>query len=135
LAWFAIEAFSNTKFYGYHFHFNKNIGDWINTFLIVGFTEEILFRGFILNKLKQHTSFGKANLIQAVLFILIHVPVWISLNKQYFVIGSIWEYLWAVGFVFLFCIAMGYIVKKTNSLWPAILIHSFGDLTYVLTII
>jgi len=135
LLWFAIQLILNIKGNGNHLYWNRNISDWINTFLIVGITEEIMFRGFILGKLREWTSFGKANIIQAILFVLIHVPVWISLNKEYFVVDSIWEYLWAIGAIFFFGLVMGYLVKKTNSIWPAILIHSFGDLAYVLTII
>jgi len=135
LIWFGIQLILNIKSYGYHFYWNKNIGDWVNIFLIVGITEEIMFRGFILGKLREWMNFGKANIIQAVLFALIHIPYWIVFSKENFATGSIIEYLLSIGSVFVIGLIMGYLTKKTNSLWPAILSHSFGDLAFVLTII
>jgi membrane protease YdiL (CAAX protease family) len=51
---------------------------------------------------------------------LIHFPGWILLNQFVYpdIIGNI-------GFVFIVGIMMGYVLRKTGSLWACILIHSF----------
>src|SRR5262249_23891524 len=43
-------------------------------------SEEILFRGFFLNRLNESLSFRRSNVIAAILFMLVHVPYWVSKN-------------------------------------------------------
>jgi uncharacterized protein len=79
--------------------------------------EEFLFRGFVLNKLREELSFWLSNLISALLFSAAHWPYW----------------LWSRGFtvsvvrdsasVFLLGAFLGYLVRLTNSLWPAVGAH------------
>lgn len=84
--------------------------------------EEILFRGFVLNKLEESVSFWAANLITALLFVLVHYPNW----------------LWTKGFhpqiltdsvsIFILACVLGYLVKKTNSLLPSVGAHIGNNL-------
>ncbi|MFL6230198.1 MAG: CPBP family intramembrane glutamic endopeptidase [Pyrinomonadaceae bacterium] len=84
---------------------------------ISSLSEEILFRGFILNKLREGVGFRAANLATALLFVAIHLPNW----------------LWTRGFqravafdclgVFLLACLLGYLVKETNSLWAGVGLH------------
>lgn len=84
---------------------------------VSSFFEEILFRGFILNKLRESLNFWAANSITALLFVLIHYPHW----------------LWMRGFdgqilidsinIFILACFLGYLVKKSNSLLPSIVAH------------
>jgi len=99
---------------------NIGIGLWLKSIILVGFSEEVLFRGFILKKLRENISFGKSNIAQALLFLLIHFPGWILLNQFVYpnIIGNI-------AFIFIIGILMGYILKKTDSLWSCIIAHSF----------
>jgi hypothetical protein len=80
-------------------------------------SEEILFRGFILNRLSESFSFWKANLIAALLFMLAHWPYWLSKN------GFSLRVIKDSVNVFLLGCLFGWLMKKTNSLWPAIGAH------------
>jgi len=79
--------------------------------------EEILFRGFFLNRLNESLSFWKSNLISAFLFMLAHVPYWVSKN------GFSGPVIKDLLNVFLLGCLFGWVMKKTNSLWPAIGAH------------
>jgi uncharacterized protein len=79
--------------------------------------EEILFRGFFLNRLSESLSFWKSNLIAALLFMLAHWPYWLSKNG--FSLPVIKD---SVNVFLLGCL-FGWLMKKTNSLWPAIGAH------------
>jgi membrane protease YdiL (CAAX protease family) len=79
--------------------------------------EEILFRGFFLNRLNESFSFWNANVISALLFMLVHWPYWVSKNG--FSAGIIKDSInvFALGCLF------GWLMKKSNSLWPSIGAH------------
>ena len=79
--------------------------------------EEILFRGFFLNRLNESVSFWKSNLISAFLFALVHAPYWVSKN------GFSGPVIKDLVNVFLLGCLFGWVMKKTNSLWPAIGAH------------
>lgn len=79
--------------------------------------EEILFRGFFLNRLNEALSFWRSNLISAFLFMLVHAPYWISKN------GLSGPVIKDLVNVFLLGCLFGWVMKKTNSLWPAIGAH------------
>lgn len=79
--------------------------------------EEILFRGFFLNRLNESLSFWKSNLISAFLFALVHVPYWVSKN------GFSGPVIKDLVNVFLLGCLFGWVMRKTNSLWPAIGAH------------
>ena len=85
-------------------------------------SEEILFRGFILNKLGETLRFWTANLLTAVLFTLIHWPFWLWRNG--FQVGM----LQTSAGIFLLAILLGYVVRLTNSLWPAVAVHVANNL-------
>ena len=79
--------------------------------------EEILFRGFFLNRLNESRSFWKSNLMSAFLFALAHAPYWVSKN------GFSGAVIKDLVNVFLLGCLFGWVMKKTNSLWPAIGAH------------
>ena len=99
--------------------FNK----WLNTILLVGITEEIVFRGFLLRKLMDAFKFWIANVLTALLFVSIHFPIWFyrGLFEFPYILGSILTAL-VLGIIF------GFIYKKSNSLWSVIIIHSLYNL-------
>ena len=80
-------------------------------------SEEILFRGFFLNRLSESLRFWKSNLIAALLFMLAHWPYWLSKN------GFSLRVIKDSVNVFLLGCLFGWLMKKTNSLWPAIGAH------------
>lgn len=92
---------------------------WVNGVLLAGFSEELVFRGFILQKANELMSFWKANFINASLFLLIHFPQWIHADR----ITSL-VVLLQMANIFCLGLALGYVFKKSNSLMPCILIHS-----------
>jgi membrane protease YdiL (CAAX protease family) len=80
-------------------------------------SEEILFRGFFLNRLNESFSFWIANVISALLFAAVHMPYWLSKNGlSAHVIKDLLN-------VFLLGCLFGWVMKKSNSLWPAIGAH------------
>jgi membrane protease YdiL (CAAX protease family) len=101
---------------GKHLSLNLNSIVLLST-SISSLFEEVMFRGFILNKLREVINFWAANLIAALLFVLVHLPNW----------------LWTKGFqpqilvdalsIIILAYFLGYLVKKTNSLWLAVAAH------------
>ena len=114
---FAIEVYLFNK---ETFHFALPLNSYLNEFLVVGITEEMVFRGFILKEINKRITFWKANGITALLFLLIHYPIWIH-NGEF-------PYFWTHVYIFLLGIIFGLIYKKTGSLWSVVLLHSFYDL-------
>lgn len=94
--------------------------EWLGILAAVSLSpisEEILFRGFFLNRLNESLSFWKSNVIAAALFMLVHVPYWVSKNG---LAGRVFRDLINV---FLLGCLFGWVMKKTNSLWPAFGAH------------
>jgi membrane protease YdiL (CAAX protease family) len=83
--------------------------------------EEIFFRGFVLRKLWDRMSFWPANFITSLLFIAIHWPYWFySRGFQTSIIADSVT-------IYVFSLFMGFLVKRTNSLWPAIVGHLLNN--------
>lgn len=89
-----------------------------STFLLIGFIEEIPYRGFILQKLQERFNFWFANLLTALLFVAIHLPGWIKLDLLR---------VETVIFVFVFGFLLAVIFFYAKSLWSAIVAHSLND--------
>lgn len=84
--------------------------------------EEILFRGFVLQQLRARMGGGLANLIAALLFVLVHWPNW--LWRRGFEPGILAD---SAG-VFVFAVLAGYLVQRTESLWPGGVAHVANNL-------
>ncbi len=91
----------------------------INVVLVTCLTEEIVFRGFLLNKIEEFIEFWWANIIVAVLFVTIHFPIWL-MSEGGITIYKVLPVL-ALGVLF------GYIYKKSDSLWAPIIIHGANN--------
>jgi membrane protease YdiL (CAAX protease family) len=106
--------------------FNWDAITWnsvIGTSFLIGFVEEIPFRGFILQKLRERLSFWPANVVSSTLFLLIHFPGWIALHLFNLRTAAV---VFVIGFV------MAILFRYTRSLWSAIVAHSGNDLISVL---
>ena len=57
---------------------SPSVGEILSTVVFAGVTEELFFRGLLLNSLLSKLSFGKADVISAAAFLLIHFPSWLS---------------------------------------------------------
>ena len=84
----------------------------------IGFAEEVYFRGIICNAWKEKEK--TAIIVSAVLFGLCHI-----LN----VMGGaeITATLLQIVFAFVYGIIMAYVILRTKSIWPCILLHAFHD--------
>ncbi|BCZ47854.1 hypothetical protein psyc5s11_39210 [Clostridium gelidum] len=91
---------------------------WISG-LLVGFLEEIPFRGFLLQKLSNHMKFWKANLLTTVIFVSFHIPTWINSNT---------DIIRAAISISMVSLALGYLFKEYKSLWIPIICHSVFNL-------
>jgi uncharacterized protein len=102
-------------------HWNPLSVSWntlINTSILVGFFEEIPFRGFILQKLQDRFPFWKATLISALLFMAIHIPGYLVMQTLS---------LYNLVYLFLFGVVMAIIFLLSKSLWSSIVAHSIND--------
>ena len=96
----------------------------LGTSLLIGFIEEIPYRGFILQKLNERVDFWLANLISSLLFLAIHLPGWTALHMLRADTA-------VTVFVFGFVMALAF--RYSRSLWAPIIAHSANDfLTFVL---
>src|SRR5262245_17290640 len=99
---------------------SERAADWLSILIGVAISpisEEILFRGFFLNRLNESLSFWMSNVISALLFVAVHMPYWVSRN------GFSPNVMKNVVNVFLLGCLFGWVMKKTNSLWPSIGAH------------
>jgi membrane protease YdiL (CAAX protease family) len=96
-----------------------NLNQWLNIIIMAGFAEEIVFRGFLLQKFEEYFEFFWSNIITSVLFIFIHFPKW------YFTEGEILPQ--SMLSVFILGIAFGYTYKKTGSIWTSMIFHSTNN--------
>ncbi len=93
---------------------------WWNVIILVGLSEEVVFRGFILQQVEEMTeSFWVGNSVQAILFTLTHVPYWLSQGQQ--ITSGL------IAFVLFAGLLLGMIFRKTESLWACMLIHSVNN--------
>lgn len=100
-----------------------SLDSWVGGVLLIGFTEEIVFRGFLLQKFEEVLGSKYANAITAVLFLLIHFPKW-YMQGNLFMAGFMVN---SVLFIFLFSILQAVFLKKTDSLWTCIILHSANN--------
>lgn len=91
------------------------------TFFIVGFQEELLFRGYLLNALAAAVSTRCANWLSAAMFLLIHVPGWLLRGYTLADLAGT-----GVG-VLLLGVFFGYAFHKGKSLWGAVFLHMVWD--------
>ena len=90
----------------------------IGTSFLIGFIEEVPYRGFILQKFEEHCGFWIANLLSSLLFVSMHLPGWISLHL--FRVGNVIT-------VFVFGVVMAIVFKYGKTLWGPIIAHSSND--------
>ena len=85
---------------------------------MVGFIEEIPYRGFMLRQFTARIGRWPATLITSLLFVFIHVPGWIALHTMR---------VDRVASIFIFAVIMGLLVTYSRSLWASIIAHSAND--------
>lgn len=98
--------------------------------LFVGVTEEMVFRGWLLNATIKDASRRKQwamVTINSLLFLGIHVPIWLFAN-QIDIVFSSFSFLSVIVLSFIF----SWMFIKTKSILPAIVLHMYWDLLIVL---
>ncbi len=83
--------------------------------------EEIFFRGFVLRKFGERAAFWKANIATSLLFVVIHWPYWLYAGGFQMERGRD-----SAGIFLLGCF-LGFLVRRTDSLWPAVVAHSLNN--------
>ena len=94
----------------------------IEIVLFVGITEEIVFRGWLLNSFIKRMKLWPAILLNSVLFLFIHFPIWIYFKHDLFTILS--NSFGVFGVSVLLCILF---IKSKNIIIP-ILFHMIWNL-------
>lgn len=101
--------------------FQASAGAWLIMLAQVAFSaffEEIMFRGFMLPQFNNRMEFWKANALQAVFFTAMHWPQWLWINgltPTGVLVASI--SVLAIGLL------LGWLFKRTNSIWPPVVFH------------
>jgi membrane protease YdiL (CAAX protease family) len=96
----------------------------LGTSFLIGFIEEIPYRGFMLRKFSERYGFWPASAITSLLFMAIHLPGWISLGTFR------WD---TAATILIFGAVMAIVARYSKSLWAPIVAHSGNDfLTVVL---
>ncbi|GAA0076821.1 type II CAAX endopeptidase family protein [Clostridium sp. CTA-5] len=92
--------------------FNIGMMVMLSNYIIVGFSEEILFRGYIFKLVYKETHVAnKAVIIQAIIFSAIHI-----VNPTY---ENLLEFIYAL----IIGIILGFLVLQQQNLWGAIVFH------------
>lgn len=107
---------------------NQSFGlDDVIIVLFVGLTEETVFRGWLLNAFLKNADTDKKRYIavgiNALMFLLIHFPIWI-------VSGDFVKNITSFGFVIILVLSVifSYCFIKTKNIFVPIIIHSIYDL-------
>jgi membrane protease YdiL (CAAX protease family) len=90
----------------------------LGTSFLIGFVEEIPYRGFMLQKFAQRCGFWAGNLITSFLFLAVHVPGWIASDALR---------LDRALAIVIFGFVMGIVFECSDSLWAPIVTHSAND--------
>lgn len=95
----------------------------IYAFLTTSLSEEIFFRGFLLKRLSNKFGFGIGNIIQSILFGLLH-------GAMFFSVISIVKVVLIIGFTGLIAWCMGYTNEKKGggSIVPSWIVHGMANL-------
>lgn len=92
------------------------------------FSEELLSRGFVFNRLYEKTgNLARSALIGGVLFLCLHVPILLTINK---LTGMTLVLFFATDFIL--AIANSVLFSMTGSLIAPILVHIFWNMTVAL---
>lgn len=124
----AITILATCLIWGMIFINNGFLAGWavwmkfLSRYLVVGFVEEIVYRGWGLNALAVHMSAKKANLISAVYFGSMYIPSFLVL----WYLGdnvSAGEVIYFVFVNSLFGNAFGYLFRKSKSIIPSVCVN------------
>lgn len=96
----------------------------VSAVLLVGITEEAVFRGFLLNALAKRWPERSALIVSSLLFVLIHVPSW----SQKGVFASPWNAISSCASIFVLGYLFGFRFLRDRNLLSPILLHMCWNL-------
>jgi membrane protease YdiL (CAAX protease family) len=112
---------------------NASIGLWqapgfILFFLIGGFCEEIMYRGFFQTRLASY--FGELNgfILASSLFAIAHIPSWIGIARSVELFSGI---IMLLGWTIFSCYLFGWMFYKSKSILPSTITHSLFNFCFV----
>ena len=97
----------------------------IGAVLFVGITEEIVFRGFLLNALLKKMKLWPAIALNEVFFVLIHFPIWIHQGLD------VLTFLTSIVTVFLLGGLFSFSFVKTRNIFVPIVLHMIWNLLVI----
>ena len=86
--------------------------------ILAGIIEEIPFRGYLLSTFERRMPLFEASLLTAILFAVMHLPLWLSTGTNLIVSGI--YVLWIASL-------LGFAVGWSRSLWSGIIMHTFSN--------
>ncbi len=115
--------------------FSRNHG-FVQTllkYILVGFAEETVYRGFGIVRLSEFMSRRRANVTSALFFTAVHLPAYFIRWSQS---GTFdWTAMLAqAATAFVLGLAFGITFHRSKSLWPPIILHFWYDFASVLFI-
>ena len=103
----------------------------IGTVLLVGITEEVLFRGFFLNALLKKTRIVYAHGISSLMFVAIHLPWWIYSGS----VSDLSSALFACASIFILGFIFGWVFMKSRNIFIPIFLHMLWNLLQTLFVV
>lgn len=101
-------------------------GLWALTLLLVGFNEELISRGVVLNRLRRSFSAYPAVILTAALFGLQHLSAFATTGR------GTWDILSNVAVSACYGFALAAFQYRFAWIWPLMLIHALADFTTIL---
>jgi hypothetical protein len=95
---------------------------WWEVIIFVGLSEEVVFRGYLLQQIESISNFWIGNIVSTLIFALHHIPYFILIYN--YGIMDIAHHSLSILWLSLF---FGFVFKKTESLWACIIMHSFNN--------
>lgn len=98
-------------------------------FLIVGFVEELVYRGFGYNALSNYMNERKANIVSNLFFVALHLPA-------YFIhwycdgVFSLAAMLAQSINAFVYGSIFGVVFRKSKSIWASAIVHFWYDFAF-----
>lgn len=105
----------------------------LSKYLIVGFVEELVYRGFGLNMLSNFSSGRTAIVVSSLFFAALHIPAYFIhwYCDGVFLLATLISQIITV---FIFGLIFGVVFQKSKSIWPVAIIHFWYDFIHVLLI-
>lgn len=102
---------------------NFRASDFIDKFLVVGITEELVFRGWLLNALLKKMSTWLALIVNNLLFLCIHLPIWYQTH-------TLVTNFTSGGFISVFILGLifGLLFIRSKNIWVPIVYHMLWDI-------